>query len=178
MFATVDLATSEEQEADYTVIASWGLDGLGRLFLVDVLRARMQGPDILPALDRAHARFGFASIYVEKAGFQLAILQGAWRAGLPGRELVAKGSKVARFLPAAAAFQGSRIWLPSSASWLADYESELLAFNRGKHDDQVDVTSYAAQIADELHGLTGDYPDSGPEREARRSLPGLAKPRR
>ena len=36
-------------------------------------------------------------------------------------------------------FEAGRILLPTEASWLADFESELLAFPNGRHDDQVDA---------------------------------------
>lgn len=148
-FATVDLATSEEDEADYTAIATWGRDHLNRLLLLDLVRAQLPAPDIVPAMKRALARWDLSAIWVETAGFQLSILQTAWRANLPGRELKAKGNKLARFLPAIAAFEAERVWLPSSASWLADYESELLSFPVVTNDDQVDVTSYAVHVADQ-----------------------------
>ena len=36
-------------------------------------------------------------------------------------------------------FEAGRILLPVEAPWLADFESELLAFPSGRHDDQVDA---------------------------------------
>jgi predicted phage terminase large subunit-like protein len=36
-------------------------------------------------------------------------------------------------------FEAGRILLPKEASWLADFESELLAFPNGRYDDQVDA---------------------------------------
>jgi len=36
-------------------------------------------------------------------------------------------------------FEAGRIILPNEAPWLADFESELLAFPRGRYDDQVDA---------------------------------------
>ncbi len=36
-------------------------------------------------------------------------------------------------------FEAGRILLPKEAHWLAEFESELLAFPNGRHDDQVDA---------------------------------------
>jgi predicted phage terminase large subunit-like protein len=36
-------------------------------------------------------------------------------------------------------FEAGRILLPKEASWLADFENEVLAFPNGRHDDQVDA---------------------------------------
>ena len=38
-----------------------------------------------------------------------------------------------------AVFESGNIWLPKEAPWLADFQSELLAFPNGKYDDQVDA---------------------------------------
>ena len=38
-----------------------------------------------------------------------------------------------------ARFEAGRILLPNEAPWLADFESELLAFPGGRYDDQVDA---------------------------------------
>lgn len=36
-------------------------------------------------------------------------------------------------------FEAGQIWLPKEASWLADFESELLTFPNSRYDDQVDA---------------------------------------
>jgi hypothetical protein len=36
-------------------------------------------------------------------------------------------------------FEAGRILLPNEVPWLADFESELLAFPYGRYDDQVDA---------------------------------------
>jgi hypothetical protein len=38
-----------------------------------------------------------------------------------------------------------RIYFPKAASWLEEWEHELLQFPNGTHDDQVDTLSYAAK---------------------------------
>ena len=47
--------------------------------------------------------------------------------------------KVTRLLRHEGRFEAGRIVLPQEASWLADFERELLAFPYGRHDDQVDA---------------------------------------
>ena len=37
------------------------------------------------------------------------------------------------------------MYFRKDAHWVPDYEDELVAFYKGTHDDQVDVTSYAAR---------------------------------
>jgi predicted phage terminase large subunit-like protein len=50
-----------------------------------------------------------------------------------------KDAKVTRMCRRQGRFEAGRVLLPREASWLADFESELLAFPYGRHDDQVDA---------------------------------------
>lgn len=142
-FATVDLAASTRTTADYTVVGIFGATADRRLLVLDVDRGRREGPDQVPAMRRAVERWGLTTVWIEKVGFQLSLIQQAVRSGLPVRELVPDRDKVARALPATAALEGGRILLPRTSPWLRDFEHELLAFPHGAHDDQVDVLSYA-----------------------------------
>jgi predicted phage terminase large subunit-like protein len=182
-FVTTDLATSIRTMADYTVHAVWCLYQSFSgpwLILLDIFREQVEGPDILPPA-RTLCRRWKCPIWMEKAGFQLSMIQTARRKGFPVRELIADKDKLARAIMATPLMEAGGFWLPESASWLADYESELLTFPNGKHDDQVDVTAYAAQLAfgfggggltigsaggDNRHRTTtfeGMIPNAGPE---------------
>ena len=50
-----------------------------------------------------------------------------------------KDDKVTRLSHHQARFEAGRILLPKEAPWLAEFESELLAFPNDRHDDQVDA---------------------------------------
>lgn len=145
-FATVDLAVSTKTTADWTVVGVFGKAPDGRLLVLDIDRARREGPDLVPAIDAVRRRWGCASVWVERTGFQLAIVQEARRAGIPVRELPADRDKISRALPATAAFEGGRLLLPRAAAWLRELEAELLAFPDGAHDDQVDALAYAVAV--------------------------------
>jgi hypothetical protein len=43
-----------------------------------------------------------------------------------------------------------RVFHPRGASWLAEWEEELLAFPNGTHDDQVDTLAYAAREVERI----------------------------
>jgi predicted phage terminase large subunit-like protein len=52
-------------------------------------------------------------------------------------------------------FEAGRIVLPSEAPWLADFESELLAFPHGRYDDQVDaLLLFLDWFSDNEHCIT------------------------
>jgi predicted phage terminase large subunit-like protein len=143
-FLTVDVAASAKQTADYTVIACWGMTPDKDLVLLDLHRARIDGPDQLKAIRKMHARWKTAWIGVESVAYQLTLVQTLVREGLPARELRPDKDKVARAHTAAARLETGTVFFPLGADWLSDFEHELLVFPNGANDDQADVLAYAA----------------------------------
>lgn len=146
-FATVDLAASTKASADYTVIATFGKAPNGKVLLLDVDRERREGPDIVPAIERAVRKWGTGTVWIEKVGFQLALVQAARRAGIPVRELEADRDKIARALPLTAEMEGGRLLFPRATAWMETVQAEMLAFPAGAHDDIVDALAYGAGVA-------------------------------
>lgn len=144
-FATVDLAWSLEERADYTVISSWALTPRKHLILLDVIREHIEGPDVVRKMRMAFERFDLGFFLVERASRQLSIFQEAKRNGLPVREVRAEKDKQARALSVTAWMENGQVWFPRPAQVPAmdACESELLAFPVGEHDDFVDTLSYA-----------------------------------
>lgn len=180
-FATVDLATSTKETADYTVIMVFGVGPEGHVLVLDVMRERLEGPDIVPALHRSKERWKWSTVWIEKVAFQLSLVQQAIRGmlleekdgtvkklpPLPARELErAKGEdKRARAIAATPDLEAGKVWFPTAATWLVAFETELLAF-RGKdlqaHDDQVDTFSDGVIIARSFRGGGGrPFPRKG-----------------
>lgn len=146
LFGSVDLATSTRESADYTVIGSFGLhQPTKKLFILDMTIARMEAPDIIPEIKKHVVRNNLEWVGIEKAGFQLALVQFARREGLPVVELKADRDKRQRALPLSAKMEAGLVYLPKNEeySWVADVERELLTFPVGAHDDIVDCISYA-----------------------------------
>jgi predicted phage terminase large subunit-like protein len=149
-FATVDLAWSLQERADYTVISTWAVTPQRHLVLLDVDRDHIAGPDIIERMRRSFERWSPGYFAVERTTKQLAIIQDAQRSGLPIREVRADRDKQARALPATARMEHGQIWFPqpSSVPAIAECEAELVAFPMGEHDDFVDTLAYAVlQVA-------------------------------
>jgi predicted phage terminase large subunit-like protein len=147
-FATVDLAFSVEERADYTVIASWAVTPSNQLLLLDVIRGQLEAPSIIPAMQMAFTKHGLGYLAVERTTRQLGIIKDADRAGLPIKEVRADRNKLSRAMPAAARMERGQISFPAGTPWMRDLEEEMLAFPAGRHDDFVDCLGYAcAEIA-------------------------------
>lgn len=154
-FHTVDLAWSQGERADYTVIATWGMTSKKHLLLLDLQRGHFQGPDIVPKMRHAYDKWG-GYLAVEKATRQMSIISEAERTGLPISVVRAEKDKVARALPATARMERQTVWFPpASTPWYPEIEQELLAFPAGRHDDFVDTLAYAVlEIASTSELLT------------------------
>jgi predicted phage terminase large subunit-like protein len=152
--AAVDLSVSTKDTGDYSVIAIFALDLTKRvMYLEDIIRFRAEGPDIVPKLWEAQKRYKCRAIYIEKIGFQTALLQEAVRSGLPARPVLPDRDKFTRALPAAAAVENGRILFPAGAKWLPQFEHELLTFPHGVHEDQVDALAYGVRKCAELWAM-------------------------
>lgn len=125
------------------------------VFLLDLIRKRMEGPEIISEMKLFHAKWKFSIMGVETIAFQKMIAQYAKREGLPIREIGQKNDsiykidkdKTARALSATPLMADRRFFVPFYAPWLADYINELILFPNAAHDDQVDVTAYGVAIA-------------------------------
>lgn len=162
-FVVVDAAATTKTTSDYTVVGAFGFEpSLGVLLLLDLDRGRWSGPDMIPRMRAMQQRWRAGAIYLEKEAHQLHLLQFAAREGLPIRELIADRDKVARALPAMSLMSSGCLLFPSGAGFLGDLEQELLEFNNGDYDDQVDVLSYAVRVFNDLRGTQLWLPDVEP----------------
>ena len=142
-YATVDLATSTKEQADYTVVTIAGVTPKSNVLVYEVFRKRLEAPDIIPVLKRFLNEYNLDYIGIERAGYQLALIQIARREGLPVRELKADRDKVSRAMPLSARMEQGQVHFLENALWFDDLEREMLQFPEGEHDDQVDSLAYA-----------------------------------
>ena len=134
-----DPAGKDGPRNDYTAITVWGVQDKA----VHLLHATRGHWTILQMQERITAlvqqwRADLAIIEDTSTGMGLIQLMKEVNAlNVVGRR--PKDDKETRMLRHQGRFEASRILLPSEAPWLAEFESELLAFPNDRHDDQVDA---------------------------------------
>ena len=147
IFGTMDTALSIKETADYSVIMTVGSTPSGKLLVMDVFRARLEAPELLPQIEAKINEYNMSWLGVEDSSFGLGIIQMARRQGLPIKNLKADKSKISRSVPAAAGLENGTIWFLKNAKWLVEFERELTSFpSSGSHDDTVDALAYAARF--------------------------------
>lgn len=143
IFQTVDLAITEKETSDYTVIGTFVVTPKKDLLVLDIYRARIDMPTQKRVIRDLFNRFSPSFIGIEAQAYQLGLIQELRIEGLPVKELRALKDKVARALTIATRYEAGSVYHLKNAKYLNYFEDELLRFPLGEHDDQVDVMSYA-----------------------------------
>ena len=167
-FQTVDPAASESNRADYFVDSTFAVTPDEEILVWDVLRDRIPGPRQVSVLRSTWERHGGAAkvgcIGVETVAFQLTLFQSARANGLPVIEVPVDRDKISRAQIPATRCATECMFFRANASWLDEFERELLEFPNGTHDDQVDTLSAAAyMVTMKIIRLAGrvDIPEGG-----------------
>jgi predicted phage terminase large subunit-like protein len=141
---SVDCAQKATQRANFTVISVWVETMDGRHYLAHVIRKRVEYNDMVVLIEDTARDWNAGAILVEDKGQGTTYIQA--RQGHAPVPIIPisvdnAGSKEFRFDGVLPDFEAGLVFLPKEASWLADYENELLEFPGGANDDQVDSTS-------------------------------------
>lgn len=147
LFATVDLAISKSNSADYTVIATWAVTPDNDLLLVELLRERLDGPEAEATIKQCYARHRQTYIVVEATAYQLTMTQQLARGGVPVKPYKPHRDKVSRAISASTFYAAGQVYHQQFAAYLTDLETELVNFPVGAHDDTVDAVSCATSVA-------------------------------
>lgn len=150
-YVAVDFAISTKERRDYTVMLVAGLDEAGFLYVVDVVRGRWDGNQIIDEMLAIERAYGPQQFFVEDGAIRKALgpaLELRMRAeGDTGLymnmvPMVPTKDKESRGRSIQARMRARAVKFRKDASWFADFEDECLQFPRGNHDDQVDALAW------------------------------------
>jgi predicted phage terminase large subunit-like protein len=140
-----DTAIKTGRSNDWTVVLTFLVTPESDVLVEWVERRKIEVPDQLPLLLAERRRWKPAWQGVEDKASGSGILQTAAKMGSPMRPLKADIDKRARAMPAVAMYENGKVYHRQGAPWLAEYEMELLSFDSGFHDDQVDCIAHAVR---------------------------------
>jgi predicted phage terminase large subunit-like protein len=150
-----DTANKASELSDFSVCMSWGIRGKD-LYLIDVLRRRLEYPELRRAMREQYERFRPSVVMIEDRASGTQLIQELTREGLNAvTRYKPQFDKVMRMHAQTAMIENGFVRLPDKAPWLAQYLDEMTVFPNGRHDDQVDST---AQMLDWFKD--GDGPTS------------------
>ncbi len=148
-----DTASKAGEANDWSVCTSWLIRGKD-YYLLDLLRQRLEYPDLrrrIPAHAEAH---GASTVLIEDAGSGTHLIQDLQREGkLRPIAVRPEGDKILRTQAQSAIIEAGHVLLPAAASWLGEFQTEIMAFPCGRHDDQVDSLAQFLAWASKRQGF-------------------------
>ncbi len=170
-----DTASKASSNNDYSVCTTWLIDRKD-YYLLDVLRGRFEYPDLRRRI-LAHAEaFGATTVLIEDAGSGTPLIQDL-RSERRLRPIAIRpeGDKIVRMEAQSALIEAGHVFVPESAPWLGDFQSEMMAFPNGRHDDQIDSVSqflgWASRNANQQYDIAKTLAST--LRELKSESPGL-----
>jgi predicted phage terminase large subunit-like protein len=150
-----DTANKSTELSDYSVCTTWGVLK-EHLYLLHVLRQRLDYPDLRRAVKQQAEIYGAKTILIEDKASGTQLIQDLQADGVHGTtRYEPKMEKVMRMHSVTSTIENGFVHIPDRAEWLAQYLHEMAVFPNGKYDDQVDSTSQA------LDWSKGGYPCAG-----------------
>ncbi len=143
IFQSWDTANKSSELNDYSVCTAWRQKNR-RIYLLHVLRKRLDYPDLKRAVREQVERFRPANVLIEDKASGTQLIQELVREGVYGiTRYETTMDKVMRLHSISSTIENGFVYLPTESDWLAAYEHELMTFPSGKYDDQTDSTSQA-----------------------------------
>ena len=189
-YITADLAISEKDRADYTAILVGGLDSNGQLHIVNCIRERLSGDEIVDTLLTLQKVYNPLAVGIEDTQISKAIgpylNRAMMESGIYMNVVMLKPhrqDKIQRARSIQARMRAGMVKFDKQSDWWLTFEDECMNFPRAKHDDTVDALSYQGILIDRMsEGLTTDelkeeeydheYNESGPVDQGRDLMTG------
>lgn len=146
-YAGADLAITENERADYSAFIVVGIDARGIMYVMDVVRERMDGRRIVDTILGIQKQWGLTWFAIEKEKTSKSIMpflrEEMLKTGIFVNtvDIVPHVDKTARAQSIQSRMRIGAVKFPKDHDWYPTLESEFLTFPRGKHDDQVDAFS-------------------------------------
>lgn len=153
LFMTIDPASSKNKWADFTAMAVCGKNINNDLFIYHILRKRISPGEFENEIINLAERYNIRDIYFEDIGFQKLILKDLEQSKYNISGMKATENKSNRSYNFQRLLYMKKVYLKANSNWIDDLMRELESFPNGRHDDQVDVLSYAAKIEIEYSGV-------------------------
>jgi predicted phage terminase large subunit-like protein len=136
-----DTANKASELSDFSVCTSWGIKGK-QVYLIDVLRKRLEYPELKRAVREQYERFRPSVVLIEDKASGTQLVQELTLEGLYAvTRYKPQFDKVMRMHAQTAMIESGFVRVPEKAPWLAQYLNEMTVFPNGRHDDQVDSTA-------------------------------------
>lgn len=156
IYIATDLAVSTADQRDWSVFVVGAIAEDGMLFILKVVRERIDSMEIVDRIFELNARYQPVCISMEKGQIEKSIgpflrqrmlETGQFPTILP---VAPTTDKKARAQSIRARMRMGGVRFDKQADWFYELEDEAVLFGRGKHDDQIDALAYLGLILDKM----------------------------
>jgi len=153
-----DLAIGKKDRNDYSVGMVIGVDSFDRLYVVDVIRGRFDGFELVEQILDLYEVWKPSIIGIEKGHIEMALgpflekrvrERGLYEAYFKDLK-TGRRDKEARARAIQGRMQQGMVFLPKNQIWTGPLVAELLRFPNGIHDDQVDALAWLGLMMTEF----------------------------
>lgn len=189
-YITADLAISMKERADYTAIVVGGMDSNGQLHIVNCIRERLSGDEIVEVLMTLQRLYDPVAVGIEDTQISKALGPYLNRAMMESGVYMNvamlkphRQDKMQRARSIQARMRAGMVKFDKTADWWLTFEDECMSFPRARHDDTVDALAYQGILIDSMsEGMTEEeleedeyereYSDSGMSEQGRSEITG------
>lgn len=146
----IDLAASKKTRADFTVVATVGIDKIQNIYILNILRGRWEWPDAYEKIVQELNDQRVKLAGVETNGFQLSAFQSLVRDDrvrhIAFNPVPVDDDKTSRSLLVSARGSNGKLFYSEGASWAEYMITEFCNFPAFAHDDVVDAVCGAVEL--------------------------------
>ena len=140
MLISVDATFKDKEDNDFVSIQVWGKKNVD-FYLVDRVKEHLGFTETLNVIRQLRNKYDQCSaVLIEDKANGSAIIEVLQREFSGVVPINPEGGKIARANAVSPSFESGNVYLPKTAKWLYDYETELISFPNAEHDDDVDCT--------------------------------------
>lgn len=142
-----DMTFKDSKSSDYVVGQVWGRKGVD-LYLLDLFRGQWDFTKTLEMFALMTAKYPRTHRWLIEDKANGSAIISVLKKQIHGiTPITPTESKLERAYAVTPLIEAGNVYIPESATWLANFEDELLNFPAGAHDDQVDSMTQALNFA-------------------------------
>ncbi len=146
----IDLATSLRTQADFFCFETWAITPYKDALLLHCVHDHLEFPEQQSTISTEFQRFHHSVIAIEKAGYQLAMIQDCVRKGLPIKPFTPQADRVVRSTTGSIYYSNGKAYHLKDLLNIAEIEKELFTFPKAPHDDIADCHAMMALVVPQV----------------------------